>query len=298
LKAAFTGLGAVESRIHGVGARWTECAGHHGQVTAEQPLTGGMDPAAGVVRVGDTVRRPTTPSSGAIRALLLHLEQAGFEGAPRYLGTDEQGRQVLSYIEGDVPLPPYPAWSMTDMALADLGQLLRRLHEATATLDLTGLAGWSQEWADPLGGPVICHNDVFPENVVFRDGHVVALIDFAMAAPGRAFWDVAIAAHEWAPLCAPATRLNHSPDLDSLARLRLLAGAYGVGPDEAAELVEVIFAERAQSTGHIRAEIAAGNPVWAGFWQESHGEQRAAADDAWLERHRRALAEAIGSLRI
>jgi len=246
--------------------------------------------------VGDTVRRPTTPSSDAIRALLLHLEQAGFEGAPRYLGTDDQGRQVLSYIEGQVPLPPYPAWSMTDTALADLGRLLRRLHEATASLDLTGLSGWSQEWADPLGGPVICHNDVFAENVVYRDGQVVALIDFAMAAPGRAFWDVAIAAQEWAPLYAPATRLNHSPDLDSIARLALLADAYGVLPDQAPELVDVIFAERAHSIGHVRDEITAGNPVWAGFWQESHGEQRAAADDAWLERHRHALVEAIGGL--
>jgi len=219
-----------------------------------------MDPEAGVVRVGNTVRRPTTASSDAIRALLLHLEQAGFDGAPRYLGTDEQGRQVLSYIEGEVP-PPYPAWSMTDMALADLGRLLRRLHEATASLDLTVLAGWAGEWADPPGGTVICHNDVFPENVVFRDGHVIALIDFAMAAPGRPLWDVAIAAQEWAPLLAPATRIHHSPDLDSLTRLRLLAGAYGVGPDQASELVDVIFTECAQAIGHVRGEVAAGNPV-------------------------------------
>jgi thiamine kinase-like enzyme len=254
-----------------------------------------MDPAAGVVRVGDTVRRPTSSSSDAIRALLLHLEQVGFEGAPRYLGPDEQGRQVMSYIEGEVPLPPYPAWAMTDTALTDLGRLLRRLHEATASFGLTEIGGWSREWADPLGGPVICHNDVFPENVVFRDGRVVALIDFAMAAPGRAFWDVAIAAQEWAPLYAPATRLHHSPDLDSLARLKLLATAYGVGADEAAELVDVIFAERAQSIGHVRDEIAGGNPVWSGFWQQTRGEERAAADDAWLAQHRLAMAEAIAS---
>lgn len=254
-----------------------------------------MDPAAGVVRAGDTVRRPTTPSSDAIRALLLHLEQVGFEGAPRHLGTDDQGRQVLSYIEGQVPLPPYPAWSMTDSALTDLGHLLRRLHEATASSDLARLSGWSPEWADPLGGPVICHNDVFPENVVFRDGHVVALIDFAMAAPGRAFWDVAIAAHEWAPLYAPASRLSHSRHLDSIARLRLLARAYGVGPDEAAELIDVIFTERAQSIGYVRDQAAAGHAVWAGYWRQTRGEERAAVDDAWLDRHRSAFIEAIAS---
>ena len=119
-------------------------------MTTEQPLAGGTDPSAGVVRVGDTVRRRAVPSSGAIRALLLGLEQVGFEGAPRYLGSDEQPRGFC-YIEGQVPLPPYPAWSMTDTALTDLGRLLRRLHEATVSLDLTGISGWSREWADPLG---------------------------------------------------------------------------------------------------------------------------------------------------
>jgi hypothetical protein len=252
-----------------------------------------MDPAAGVVRVGDTIRRPAGPSSRAVRALLLHLEKVGFEGAPRYLGRDGQGRDVLSYIEGQVPLPPYPAWSMTGSALTDLGGLLRRWHEATISFDLTGVSGWSREWSDPRGGPVICHNDVFPENAVFRDGRVVALIDFTMAAPGRRFWDVAIAAQEWAPLHAPAARLDHPGDLDGLARLGLLASAYGVEPDEAGDLVDVIFAERAQSLGHIRDEVAAGNAVWADHWRRSEGEQRAAADDAWLELHRRALADAI-----
>ncbi|HEX6679331.1 MAG TPA: phosphotransferase, partial [Gaiellaceae bacterium] len=84
-----------------------------------------------------------------------------------------------------MPLPPYPAWSMTDAALVDLGRLLRRFHEATASFDATGISGWASDWADPLGGPVVCHNDLFPENVVFRDGRVIALIDLDMAAPGR-----------------------------------------------------------------------------------------------------------------
>ena len=127
------------------------------------------------------------------------------------------------------------------------------------SLDLTGISGWSQEWADPLGGPVICHNDVFPENAVFPDGRVIALIDFAVAAPGRAFWDVAIAAQERAPLHAPAARLDHPRHLDGVARLGLMARAYGVRPNDAPELVDVIFAERAQSVGHIRSQVAAGD---------------------------------------
>ena len=148
--------------------------------TNEQSLVGGVDPRDAPVRVGDTVHRAAGSSTGAVRELLLHLETVGFEGAPRHLGTDDQGREVLTWIDGDVPLPPYPAWAMTDRALGDLGGLVRRLHEATATFRAT-TADWSGQWADPGGGFVICHNDLYPENVVFRDGHVVALIDFAMA---------------------------------------------------------------------------------------------------------------------
>ena len=53
-----------------------------------------------VVRVGDTVRRPVGPHTAYAHALLRHFERVGFDGAPRVLGLDEQGREVLSYVEG------------------------------------------------------------------------------------------------------------------------------------------------------------------------------------------------------
>lgn len=253
-----------------------------------------MDPSSGVVRVGDTVRRPGGRSSVAVRSLLLHLEEVGFEGAPRFLGIDDRGRDVLTFLEGDVPLPPYPSWALTDAALEDLARLLRQFHAATASFDSSLLSGWSDEWTDPVGGPVICHNDVFPENVVFRGGHVVAFIDFAMAAPGRPFWDLSIAAQEWGPLHAPGARLNHPDHLDGVRRAGLLARAYGVGPEQAEELVDVIAEERAQQLEHVRNEAAAGNEPWVTFWRESDGEGRAAADDTWLQEQRSALVAAIG----
>jgi Phosphotransferase enzyme family len=259
----------------------------------EQPLAGGMDPSAGVVRVGDTVRRPAGRSTHAVRSLLLHLEDVGFDGAPRFLGTDEQGRDVLTFLDGDVPLPPYPAWALTDAALQDLGRLVRRFHEATATFDATSVTGWSDEWADPLGGSVICHNDLFPENVVFRDGHVVGLIDLGEAAPGRPLWDLAIAAQEWAPLHAPGARMHHPDHLDGVRRTGLLARAYGVDPEQAAELVDVVDQERLQQLAHVREQAAAGAEPWATFWRESDGDGRAAADDLWLREHRHALIDAI-----
>lgn len=266
---------------------------HAGSVGEEQPLAGGVNPLAGVVRVGDTVRRPAGGSTHAVRSLLLHLEDVGFEGAPRFLGVDEKGRDVLTFVAGEVPLPPYPAWALTDSALEGLGRLVRRFHEATATFDAASVTGWSEEWADPCGGRVICHNDLFPENVVFRDGHVAGLIDFAEAAPGRPFWDVAIAAQEWAPLHAPGARLNHPDHLDGVRRTALLARAYGIEPDQAEELVDVVAQERVQQLVHVRAEAAAGEEPWATLWRETDGEHRAAADDRWLLEQRQALVDAI-----
>lgn len=257
-------------------------------MTHEQPLVGSMDPRYAPVRIGDTVRRTAGSSRGSVRDLLLHLESVGFDDAPRHLGTDDQGREVLTWIEGDVPLPPYPAWAMTDRALADLGALVRRLHEATATFG-GSTADWSTQWADPGGGSVICHNDLYPENVVFRDGRAVALIDFAMAAPGRPLWDVAIAAEVWSPLGDPDRRDQHPANLDGIARLGVLARAYGLEPERAEELVDVLIHERAQSTANIRAEIAAGNESWIRDWADAGGDDRAAADDAWIARHRAAL---------
>lgn len=266
---------------------------HADRVSDESALLGGMDPAAGVVRVGDTVRRPARTSSTATRALLHHLEEVGFTGAPRHHGVDEQGRDIVTWVDGDVPLPPYPGWALTDEALESLGQLLRRFHDASATFDQASVTGWSAEWSDPRGGPVVCHNDLFPENVVFRGGRVVAFIDFAEAAPGRPLWDLAIACEEWAPIHAPGARLHHPDQLDGVRRVGLLARSYGLDPARAEELVDLIFQERAQQLAHVREEAAAGREPWASHWAQSDGEARAAADDAWLRRNRAALVRSV-----
>jgi len=55
----------------------------------------------GAVRVAGTIRRPPHRGSTGVRALLRHLESAGFAGAPRWRGIDELGRDVLTYLTGE-----------------------------------------------------------------------------------------------------------------------------------------------------------------------------------------------------
>ncbi len=279
------------------------------RLTDEQILIGGMDPRWAPVRVGETVRRPAGSGNPGVTALLRHLEAVGFEGAPRHLGWDSAGREVLTWIPGDVPLPPYPGWAMTERALADLGVLIRRFHDATSSFVAPADAMWATDWADPTrsygggtqgepGRPsaqrpvVVCHNDLYPENVVFREGRVVAFIDFAMAAPGRPLWDLAIAAELWCPLGDPTWRDEPAMMLDAVDRFRILCRAYALEPERADELLDVIGEERAHARANIRAEIAAENDSWVRNWATAGGDARAAADDAWLVAHRGALVRA------
>ena len=66
----------------------------------EIPLAGG-NVNSGVVRLGDTVRRELTAASPIVQKLLRHLEEEGFASSPRFLGIDEQNREILSYFEGE-----------------------------------------------------------------------------------------------------------------------------------------------------------------------------------------------------
>jgi hypothetical protein len=136
---------------------------------AEIPLAGG-DVTAGVVRVGDTVRRPRGPWSDSVAAYLRHLDEAGFHGAPRFLGVDERGRDVLEFVAGEVPGQPVAeAWAATDSVLAAVARLLCRLHEASASFVPPDDACWFGDGVHvelPAGLPpeppadVVSHFDV------------------------------------------------------------------------------------------------------------------------------------------
>ena len=153
-------------------------AEHHQEVE----LTGGTANQGLVVRLGDTVRRPWRPTTPSTHALLMHLQEVGFDGAPRLLGVDERGREVLTYVPGTAISPPYPPWSLTTSALESVARLLHRYHDAVASFDGGGLA-WQLPVPERFTTGLVSHNDPNLDNVVFRDGVAVALIDFDLARP-------------------------------------------------------------------------------------------------------------------
>jgi len=237
-----------------------------------------------VLRVGDIVRRPVADYSEAVSLLLQHLVAGDFP-APRRSGLDDEGREIFTWIDGDVPVPPYPEWSLTNEALASVGRLLRRYHEAVRPFEPPGNARWSLELADPNGGPIVCHNDVCPENVVFRDGEAVALLDFDLAAPGRPVWDLAHTARMWIPLRPPELTGDRA-HLDPFRRLAVLAAGYGLERNEHESFVDAIVTSKRLGTRFVERRVRAGETAFVEAWEERGGK---AGDDrvvAWLDEHR------------
>ncbi|WP_226961928.1 MULTISPECIES: phosphotransferase [Streptomyces] len=248
-----------------------------------------------VFRRGDRVDRPAPPQAKALHAHLAALRAGGFDGVPEPLAIGPDGREQLGFVPGDVPLPPFPDWAMTEAALRSVGALLRRLHGASAALPPPDAStGWSTELADPEGGSVLCHNDACLENVVFREGRAVALIDFDLAAPGRPLWDVAQAARYWAPMRDPRSRAGFYPEgLDAIARARVLADGYGLTPRDRADLPEAI--ERATAVGRafVARRVANGDPVYRRAVAEGGGWARWDRIQRWQRAQREALRGAL-----
>jgi Phosphotransferase enzyme family len=259
----------------------------------EQQLDGGIANAGQVVRVGPHVLRPSNPHSGAIHAFLRAVRNAGFEGASLPVGIDEDGRERLVYIDGEVPVPPYPDWSQSDAALTSVAGLLRGLHDAARGFDLQDLT-WDDALADPAGGTLLCHNDVCPENVVFRDGVAVALPDFEFAAPGRPVYDVAQLARLWVPIDDEfdQARLGWRP-ADRPARLRLVADAYGLDGNGRAELLTAMNDAIARIEAAVRRCVDAGDPNVTAMWNRTGGQERYDRRRRWWTDHHDQFAAAL-----
>lgn len=146
-------------------------------LVTEVPLVGGHV-TKGVVRVGSTVRRMRSSGDGFHVRLLRWLESQGFVGAPRYLGVDDRGRDVLTWVDGYV-LPRDRMFSESQIFAA--AQLLVSFHRCTQAFP-----GVGERF-------VVRHGDPKPRNMVFSgsDGVPVALIDFDNVSVGDPMSDLA-----------------------------------------------------------------------------------------------------------
>ncbi|GAB3536180.1 phosphotransferase [Arthrobacter tecti] len=241
-----------------------------------------------VYRIGNSVHRPARPHTATIHAFLTHLHERGFTSAPMPHGYDKLGREVLSYVEGDVPMEPLPAWAVGDQQLAELARLIRRAHDAAV--------GWSppsdavfgtipgppQPGLEPLfvEPELIAHQDYCPGNVVFRDGMPAALIDFDLARPTTRVADAVNALYWWTPLCHPRDRSPALAGVDVARRVRLFTDAYGMNELQRSQVVEVALRRQRNSAITMKA-AAQTDPVFRRWWDEGIKDRLPRAE-AWL----------------
>jgi hypothetical protein len=219
------------------------------------PLAGGNVNV--VSKVGDTVRRGTGPWTPAVHALLRYLERVGFDGAPWVLGTDEQGREILSYVPGETADLAGTGVAM-ERVLAGGGRLLRRYHEVARGFVLPVGISWHYPKL-PGARTVVCHNDVSPRNTVLRGGRRVAFLDWDLASPAPPAWDVAQAAWQFVPLSCDAgcARAGRSSPPDRARRLRILCDGYG-SSDQDRTGFSGLVAHRMEATASGIGALAAG----------------------------------------
>jgi len=220
-------------------------------INSETPLSGG-NVNQGVVRVGDTVRRATSLSSPNVHHLLRHLETVGFPNAPRFLGTDDKGREILTYIDGTTTFTN-KIWS-TDAPLVAAAKMLRAFHDATCSISPSEPQDWAFAYSDSDQHDVICHNDFAPYNMIFKGGLPTAIIDFDLAGPGPRLRDVAYLAYWFVPLSFSSKDMRSFAEADMTnhcRRLKLVCGTYHTV--DYPRLIELV----SEVLHHMANEIAA-----------------------------------------
>jgi hypothetical protein len=245
----------------------------------EKPLPGGF--VGDTVLVDGTVRKRPPRDADFVRQLLRHFEERGWDGAPRFLGTDGRGREVLSFVDGVVPWGPgpVPASIRSEHSLAEVARQVRRFHDLTAG---SVLAGHHE---------VVCHNDLSPKNTVYRDADglllPVAFIDWDMAGPGERIHDVAHVCWQYVDL-GPAVS-----DVSAAARLvRVIADAYGL--ENRSTLIHTIMWWQERCRRGIEAAADNGDAAMIRLRDLGNADAVRASHE-WTHHHRGLLEQALVS---
>ncbi len=204
----------------------------------EIPLLGGNINAS-VVRSGNTVRRITGPNSKTIHRLLLHLADMEFSYSPRFLGLDDKGREILSFIDGRTEWPQ-KLWQ-DDKPLKTSASILRQYHDATLGFTHQNDDSWAFRYSDRNRHEVICHVDFAPYNMIFDETAPIGIIDWDLAGPGPRLWDLAYLAYWLVPLSFSSHDMSNHSNYDvaqGSKRLKLLGKTYGTS--EYAALLDMV----------------------------------------------------------
>jgi len=215
-------------------------------------------------------------------ALLRHLDRVGFAQAPKPLGIDEHGREMLSYLPGNTvgTRRPWPTWVHSDEALVQVAHWLRNYHAAVADFAPPADAVW-REGVHWQPGLIVGQNNAAPYNAAWDDqGQLVGFFDWDFAAPVSLEWDVAFTTFAWVPLHARhVVEAEGFTDLGNRPRrLRLFLAEYGWAGDLMDFVQTVQLRVLASADGIVRT-ARRGDPVYQRMLEEGVADSlRTAAD--------------------
>ncbi|WP_319460681.1 aminoglycoside phosphotransferase family protein [Micromonospora sp. RTP1Z1] len=212
-----------------------------------------------VRRVGDTIRRPRGRWTPTVHALLNHLADVGFTGAPRVLGIDSEGREVLSLLHGEPAIRPWPESLRERRGIEQLAGWLANYHDAVANFVPPSDAVWFDPEACWRPGSIIRHGDLGPWNSIWSGGQLVGFIDWDFAEPGEAIDDLAQLAWYAVPLrdlTGPAEWAH------AAKRLEWCCAAYGARPGD---VLAALLRLQHREADRVRRLGGQGIEPWASF---------------------------------
>lgn len=268
------------------------------ETQAEEVLHGGNTNV--VVRVGDTVRRQAGHWTPAVHALLAHLESVGFADAPTVLGIDDQGREILPFVIGEVGnFDPghLPDWFRTIDACMTIGDWLRRFHEAQRGFEPDENVPWRLVPGRSLTeDEVVVHHDAAPYNSIRRPDGGLTVIDWDFSAPGDPIEDLAFACWSWAPLWSDRVGVEREfgdgSVRGSAVRLAAIVEAYDPGPQDRSRLLYAIQAVMQAHSDDLERLAAQGDPAFVKLFEAGVADN-ARLDAAWVRANGAALSAAV-----
>ncbi|MFJ7756027.1 phosphotransferase enzyme family protein [Peribacillus muralis] len=252
----------------------------------EELLAGGN--VSKVYKSGDTVRRELKPNSNRIHELLTHLDQKGYEYAPKFLGIDENGREIISYIEGEAGNYPLKKYMWSDDVLRKMGEMLRHYHDAVS--DFSFDDDWPSIDQTPQPAEVICHNDFAVYNIIFQEERPIGIIDFDVAGPGPRLWDIAYTLYTCVPLSRfylneTGEKVHYNASQDAFrikSRVGLFFESYGEGI--AVNYMEMVLLRLEGLCKTITRKASEGDPAFQKMIDEGHLEHYQ-HDIAFITKH-------------
>ncbi|WP_283747046.1 phosphotransferase [Bacillus cereus] len=242
------------------------------QYENEEMLTGGN--VSNVYRSGDTVRRELKPDSIKIHKLLKHLENKGFNYAPKFLGIDEKDREILSFIEGEAGNYPLQEYMWSNDVLKEIAKMLRLYHDSVSDFSIEN--SWQSIDNTPQPFEVLCHNDFAIYNLIFNHKRPVGIIDFDVAGPGPRLWDIAYTFYT----CIPLSRVYYSETGEGVyynslqhadrikKRVKLFFESYGEGIEE--DYLEMVLLRLEGLCKTIKRKASEGDIAFQKMIDEGH----------------------------